>query len=90
MIINALLDMLYGLLDWITSGLNIPDMPDEVSTILQSVVQYIQMGIRFIGNFTHLDYLLILFGIVLAVDAGILVYKLIMWILRKIPMFGMS
>lgn len=90
MIVNALIDMLYGLIDWLTSGLNIPALPDEVMQVAASVTEYLVMGLKFIANYTHLDYLLVLFGIVAAVDAGMLVYKFVMWVLRKIPMLGIE
>ncbi len=90
MIVNALIDMLYGLIDWLTSGLNIPALPEEVIQVAASVTQYLVMGLKFIANYTHLDYLLVLFGVVAAVDAGMLVYKFVMWVLRKIPMLGIE
>lgn len=90
MIVNALIDMLYGLIDWLTSGLNIPALPDEVMQVAASVTEYLVMGLKFIANYTHLDYLLVLFGIVAAVDAGMLVYKFVMWVIRKIPMLGIE
>lgn len=90
MIVNALIDMLYGLIDWLTSGLNIPALPPEVTKVAAQVTEHLVMGLKFIANYTHLDYLLVLFGIVVAVDAGMLVYKFVMWIVRKIPMLGMS
>lgn len=90
MIVNALIDLLYGLIDWITSGLNIPELPPEVMTVAAQVTQYLVAGLKILANYTHLDYLLVLFGVVVAVDAGMLVYKFIMWIIRKIPMLGIS
>lgn len=90
MIVKALINMLYGFLDWITSGLNIPDLPPEVITVANQVTQYLIVGLKLVANFTHLDYLLVLFGIVVAVDAGLLLFKFIMWVVRKIPMLGIS
>lgn len=90
MIVNFLIDMLMGLIDFLTSGLNIPALPPEVMEIAASVTQYIVMGLQFIANYTHLDYLLTLFGIVAAIDGSLLVYKFIMWVLRKIPMLGIE
>lgn len=90
MIVEALMGMMYTVLDWITSIFNIPAMPSEVSTILQTVLDAMTMGLTYIANFTHLDYLLTLFGIVMAFDVGVLGYKAVMWILRKIPMLGIK
>ena len=90
MIVNALIDMLYGLIDMLTSGLSIPGLPPEVMEIASQVTEYLVMGLKFIANYTHLDYLLVLFGLVAAVDAGILIYKFVMWVVKKIPMAGIS
>lgn len=90
MIVNALIDMLYGLIDLLTSGLDIPAIPPEVMQVVASITEYLVMGLKFIANYTHLDYLLALFGVVAAVDAGLLAYKLVMWIVRKIPMLGIE
>lgn len=90
MIIKALINMLYGLIDWITSGLNIPGLPPEVNEVAVQVTEYLIIGIKIVANYTHLDYLLVLFGVVVAVDAGLMVYKFIMWIIKKIPMLGIE
>ena len=90
MLVDALIDMLYSLIDWITSGLNIPQLPDGVADVLANFVQYVATGIAILSNYTHMDYLLILFGVVVGVEAAILIYKFIMWIIRKIPMLGIS
>lgn len=90
MIVNMLIDMLMGLIDFLTSGLNIPALPPEVMEVAASVTQYLVMGLQFIANYTHLDYLITLFGIVAAIDGSLLIYKFIMWVLRKIPMLGIE
>lgn len=90
MLIDFLIDILFGLIDFITSGLNIPAFPDEAISVINDVVQYLQLGLAILGNYTHLDYLLTLFGVIVAIDVAILSYKFIMWVLRKIPMLGIS
>lgn len=90
MIVKALIGMLSGLIEWITAGLNIPGLPPEVAQVAAQITQYLVAGLQIVANFTHLDYLLVLFGVVVAVDAGMLVYKFIMWVIRKIPMLGIE
>ena len=85
MIVTGLLDVVYTIFDLLTAGLNIPSMPEEVATVVSSVVQYLTFGISLLANWTHWGYLLVLFTLIVAVDAGILVYKGIMWFVRKIP-----
>ena len=90
MIIEALLGLMSGLLDWLTAPFNIPLLPPEVNVLLQTVLDYLAVGFGILANYTHLDYLFVLFGIVLAFDVGIFGYKFVMWILRKIPILGIS
>lgn len=90
LIIDALIDFGMTLLEMLTSVFEVPEMPDNVQTIMDTFTGYLTTGIAILQNFVHMDYLLILFGIVVAFNAGILIYKGIMWVLRKIPMLGIS
>lgn len=90
MILEALMGLMYGLLDWLTAPFNIPLLPQEISVVLQTVLDYLQVGFGILANYTHLDYLFVLYGIVLAFDGGLLAYKFVMWVLRKIPVLGIK
>lgn len=90
MIVKALMNLLYSVFSLLTSPINIPGMPDQVRTVLATLFDYIATGIAIASNYFDLNYLFILFGIVVAVDAGILIYKFVMWILKKIPMLGIQ
>lgn len=90
MIIEALMNVVYTLVSLLTLPINIPSMPEDVRTFISEALEYIRMGLGLLLNWTDLGYLLILFGLVLAVDVGILVYKAVMWFLRKIPMLGIE
>lgn len=90
MIIKALLDLIYSVFSLLTAPISIPGMPDEVKEFVATALDYIGTGIALLGNFTDIQYLLILFGITIAVDVGILLYKLVMWVIRKIPMLGIE
>lgn len=90
MIIEALMQVVYRLFAILTTPINIPSLPDGVKTIMSDVLGYLETGMALLANYTDLEYLLVLFGLIIAVDVGILLYKLVMWILRKIPMLGMS
>ena len=82
--------MVYTLFSLLTAVVDIPSMPEEIQEIILHVIDYISTGISLLANWTHLGYLLMLFGVVVAVDAGIMLYKLIMWFVRKIPMLGIE
>lgn len=90
MIIEALMQLVFNLFALLTLPISIPSLPEEVSVVIESFLEYLQTGILLFAAYFDIGYLMLLFGIVVAVDVGVLLYKFVMWILRKIPMLGMS
>lgn len=90
MIIELLLDCIYGLFSLLTAVIKIPQMPTEATTYITQFFDYLEAGAGILANYTPLGYIMILFGVVLAVDVGIKLYHFVMWILKKIPMLGIS
>lgn len=89
MIIETLLDVIYNIMSKMLI-LEIPQIPQQVHTYIDTAFEYIVAGAGLVANYVPLDYLMILFTVLLAIDAGILVYHLVMWVLRKIPMLGIE
>lgn len=90
MIIEALMNLLLKLFGLLTSAINIPSLPTSVSTFMTDALSYIKTGLQLLAVYTNLEYLLILFGLIIAIDIGIAVYHFVMWVLKKIPMLGIS
>lgn len=90
MIIKSLLDLLYNVFSALTSAISIPQLPDSVAGYLEDFLEYINLGIQILAVYTPLEYLLTLFGIVVAIEAGLLIYHFVMWVLKKIPMLGIG
>lgn len=90
MIIEALLNVVYAIFSLLTTPIDIPDLPAEVSQVVTSAIEYVGTGIAVLSNYVHLPYLLTLFGVVVAIEAGVLIYKLVMFFLKKIPMLGIE
>ena len=90
MIIELLLDALYGIFSILTLPINIPQMPPEALTTLSSFFSYLETGASLLANYTHFGYLMTLFGVIIAVDIGIKLYHFVMWVIRKIPMVSIS
>lgn len=90
MIIKLLMDLVYTVFSFLTALIDIPDLPAEVSTYVNDFLGYLGTGIALLSNYCHLSYLLVLFGLVVAVDVGISLYKFVMWVLKKIPMLGIE
>lgn len=90
MIIQALLDLIYSFFALLTAPIDIPDLPASVHSVLTTATEYIVMGAGILARFCNYQYLMVLFGLVLAVDIGINLYKFVMWIIKKIPFLGMQ
>lgn len=90
MIIEALLTLLYNVFALLTSPISIPQLPDTISQVMTDALEWVTVGLQIMGAYTHESYLLTLFGIVVAVDVGVMLYKFVMWVLKKIPMLGIK
>lgn len=89
MIIELLLNILKNVLNLLLV-FKIPSLPSEVTGYIDTLFGYLETGASILANYTPLSYLLVLFGIILAVDVAIQIYHFVMWIIRKIPLLGMS
>ena len=68
----------------------IPQLPDGVTSYLDTLFDYLVTGASLLANYTPLSYMLILVGVIISVDVALYVYKFVMWILRKIPMLSIE
>lgn len=89
MIIEMLLNAIYGIMNTLLV-IELPKMPEQAMSYIETAFDYISAGAGILANYVYIDYLLILFFLLVAVDAGIMIYHFVMWIIKKIPMLGMS
>jgi len=84
MIITAILELLYLAISVLLYPIKqLPDvsLPANISTSIVSAGSY----------FSSFDFIfpvstfLIIMGIVLSVEAGVVIYKIVMWLIKKIP-----
>ena len=90
MIIETLMNVVYVLFELLTMPISIPGLPEGVRDVIAGALDYISVGVALLANYCDVGYLVTLFGLILAVDAGMLIYKLVMWIIKKIPMIGIQ
>lgn len=90
MIVKGLLDLLYGIFDVLTLPISIPGIPDGVKEIIATALDYITSGVGILAQFFDMNYLLGLFSIVIIIEGAVLVYKFVLWVLKKIPMLGIE
>lgn len=90
MILKLLLDMLYGIFSVLTAPINIPDFPSESMAYLEQFFDYLAVGAGIFANYAPFTYVMILFGVIIAIDIGIKLYHFVMWVIKKIPMLGIK
>lgn len=92
MIISALLTLVYNVLS-VLLVFNLPSLPSSVTTVASEVVDYIGTGISVMASFvgsTCMGLLAVLFTLVIALNAAYMLYSLVFWVIRKIPVLGIS
>lgn len=89
MIIEMLISLVINLLAFILP-FELPALPDEVMGYLEVLVDALSVGAGILSNFVALDYIFLLFSLLLALDAFFAVYKFVMWVIRKIPMLNIK
>lgn len=85
MIIKAFLNAIYQLFKVLTSAINIPALPAGIASVISDMCGYVSSGLAILAAYVDLPYLLVLFGIVVAVDAALWLYKIVMYFVHKIP-----
>lgn len=89
MILETLMELLYSLFD-IMLAFEIPNLPTQVYEYVQTCFQYMATGAGILANYIPFAYLVSLFAVLLTIDGSIMIYHFVLWIIKKIPMGGMS
>ena len=85
MIIEGLLSVIKKLLTLLLSPIDIPSLPTGVQEVISKGMNYIIDGLGIFSAFTHYQFIMALVAVVLVIEAAFLVYKFVLWLLRKIP-----
>lgn len=68
----------------------LPDMPIQVTNVIDSFFDIIFQGATLVNLFIDINYVGVLFGIYLALVLFINGYKIVMWVLNKVPMIDID
>lgn len=85
MILEGLLSVVQKLLTLLLTPINIPPLPENVQTVITQAMGYILDGLGIFAAFTHYQFIMSLVAIVLVIEAAFLLYKFVLWVLKKIP-----
>ena len=91
MIVESLLNAIFSLFESVFSVINIPGMPDGMS---EQVVSFFSDTLNYAGSLISLfipwSQVKVFFPILIVILSSEEIYHLVMWVLRKIPMLGIS
>lgn len=90
MIISSILNLIKTVLFTVFGWINIPAFPTELTTNINSFLDLIFNNLRLLGFFIRPITLQIAIPILIVLLNFENLYKLTMWILRKIPMLGIK
>lgn len=90
MIIESICNTIFDLIIRVIGLFDVPSLPDDTLNYLDNAFTLFQNGINLLNVFCPMKYLLICLGIIIGIDVAVMVYKLVMWILQKIPILNIS
>lgn len=91
MIVSAVLDLLKVLITSIFGILpNIPNVPSSIVNGINGFLDIIFDNVGLLGIFVPIDTIKVVVPIAIVITNFDHIYKLVLWIIKKIPMLGMS
>lgn len=90
MIIQAIFELFYGLLEFVFGWISLPDFPSEVQSFVDEFFQAITNVIGIVGIFIDFNMVFLLLPIVIAVINFETIWKVVIFILKKIPFLGIE
>lgn len=86
MILLALFNLIFSVLKVLFSWLNLPDMPQEISSVVDGIVSYITDALPLLWVFFDKTVVTVCIVVAFACVNFDKVYDMLMWILAKIPL----
>lgn len=90
MILEAVFNLVSGLVKIVFGWINLPDLPDSITSVIDELLALISGSVGIIGIFVDLNMVKILLPVLLIVINFDEVWKFTMFILRKIPFLGID
>ncbi len=90
MILETILNLLKNLLFLVFNWINLPSMPETFVNSVNSFLDLIFNNLTILGFFVRIETIKIAIPILIILINFDKIYKLTIWILRKIPMLGIK
>ena len=90
LIVESILNLFSSALKLIFGWISLPELPAEISSVVNQLIEYMNSGMCFVFLFFSIDLIRIMLPLVIVVANFDKVYKLVMFVLRKIPFLGIK
>lgn len=85
MIVSSVLNLFVGMLELVFGWIQLPDLPESIMSIIHTMFGYITGSIGLLGVFVDMDVVMVLIPLSIAVARFDDLWKMTMFVLRKIP-----
>ncbi len=86
MILLALLQLIFGILQVLFGWLELPDMPEEITSVLDGIIEYVVDALPLVWCFLDKNVVTVCLVISLACMNFEKIYYFLMWILAKLKL----
>ena len=90
MVINACLAIVRWLLGLLLTGLQIVALPAKFGSVVLTIISKLAEGFAILNVYVDSVYIGALFAVCVSVMALFNAWRLVRWIIRKIPFFGID
>ena len=90
MILESVFNLFSSAIKLIFAWINLPDLPPEVDMYITTLFDYIESGIGFLYLVFNMNLVKVLLPLVIAVANFDKIYKLVLFVLKKIPFLGIK
>lgn len=86
MIISGLLDLIFGLIKVVFGWINLPQMPEAITSIVDELFGIFEGAVGLLGIFVDLQFLAVCMPILVIIINFEHVYRATMFVIRKLPL----
>lgn len=90
MILESVFNLFSSAIKLIFGWINLPQLPADVEVVIDQLFTYMESGLGFVFLFFDMNLVKIMLPFVIVVANFEKVYKLVMYVLRKIPFLGIE
>lgn len=90
MLIELVFGAVFNIFAILISVINIPPLDPKILSYVETGFEYVNNAVDILATYVDIPFLLVMLGLIIAVDIAVTIYKVVMWVVRKIPLLNIS